>query len=182
VPYKGSTTTAGYQIFGPLGGEVFFQKVSLGWDYFHMINEDLLERRTVLGFHLDTGYIFEEAPFFDRFYAGGLGSVRGFQFRGISPRDGPEDDAIGGDFLVTASLELGFPLVGDNLRGVVFTDAGTVERDLEVHRIRTSIGAGIRLVLPILGQAPLALDFAVPITKDDQDETQLISFSFGIIQ
>jgi outer membrane protein insertion porin family len=44
------------------------------------------------------GYIAGGAPFFERFYAGGINSVRGFAFRGITPRDGPDDDRIGGDF------------------------------------------------------------------------------------
>ena len=65
---------------------------------------------------------------------------------------------------------------------VVFSDFGTVERDIRIGTIRSSVGAGIRLVLPFFGQAPLAIDFAVPITKDDQDDTQLISFSFGFTQ
>jgi len=69
------------------------------------------------------------------------------------------------------------------LRGVVFSDAGTVEREVEVTTIRSSIGAGFRLILPILGnQMPLAVDFAYPMTKTRQDDTQVISFSFGYSQ
>ena len=44
-------------------------------------------------------YLVPDDPFFERYYAGGIGSIRGFQFRGISPRDGPDNDRIGGDFL-----------------------------------------------------------------------------------
>jgi len=39
--------------------------------------------------------------------------------------------------------------------------------------------AAFRLILPFLGQTPLAIDFAVPITKARTDYTQLISFSLG---
>jgi outer membrane protein insertion porin family len=53
---------------------------------------------------------------------------------------------------------------------------------MEINKVRTSAGFGVRLTLPMLGQTPLAVDFAVPITRDDQDETQYISFSFGFIQ
>ena len=38
------------------------------------------------------------------------------------------------------------------------------------------------MILPFLGQTPIAVDFAVPITKDHRDQTQLISFSLGLIQ
>jgi outer membrane protein insertion porin family len=108
--------------------------------------------------------------------------VRGFAFRGISPRSGPEDDRIGGDFMATGSAEVSFPLVGDQLRGVVFTDVGTVEPNFELGTIRSSVGAGVRLTLPFFGQVPIALDVAFPITKDDEDDTQIFSFSLGFSQ
>jgi len=75
-----------------------------------------------------------------------------------------------------------FPLIGENIRGVVFVDAGDVESNVQFGTIRVSAGAGIRLLLPFLGQTPLAVDFGFPINKDPQDDTQLISFSFGFIQ
>ena len=180
LPYYGTITQAGWESYGALGGEFTFQKFTAGWDWYHLIHEDLTDRRTILTFHLDAGYIWgDDAPVFERFYGGGIGSIRGFQFRGVSPRSGPEEDAIGGFFSFTGSLELGFPLYGDSLRGVVFADFGDVEPDVRIGTIRTSIGAGIRLVLPFFGQTPVALDFAYPITKDDEDETQIISFSLG---
>ena len=89
------------------------------------------------------------------------------------------DDRIGGDFVLTASAELGFPLVGEQFRGVVFADMGTVEESLKIDDWRSSIGAGIRLTLPILGQTPIAIDFAIPLSKNSQDDTQFISFSLG---
>jgi len=49
----------------------------------------------------------------------------------------------------------------------------TVNPDFEVGKLRTSVGTGIRLTLPILGQTPIAIDLAVPLTKDGKDETQV---------
>jgi outer membrane protein assembly factor BamA len=43
-------------------------------------------------------------------------------------------------------------------------------------------GAGIRLFLPFFGTTPLAIDFAGPLNKDEDDDTQWVSFSFGFIQ
>jgi outer membrane protein insertion porin family len=181
LPAKGTTTTFGWESFGALGGDAQFQKVSASWDAFITLGEDLLERKTILNLHADAGYLFNDAPFFERYYGGGIGNVRGFQFRGISPRGGLAEDAIGGDFTLAATAEIGFPLAGDSFRGVVFTDAGTVEEDFEITRIRSSVGAGIRLIIPMLGQAPLAIDFAYPLSRKDEDDTQVISFSFGIM-
>jgi outer membrane protein insertion porin family len=182
VPYRGTTTTLGWESFGALGGDYTFQKFTAGFDYYRLLYEDLLDRRTVLALHADAGFIVNEAPFFERFYGGGIGSVRGFAFRGISPRSGPDDDRVGGDFTVTGSAEVNFPLYGETLRGVVFTDAGLVEREVTIGTIRTSVGAGIRLTLPLLGQVPIAVDVAVPITEDDDDDTQFLSFSLGFQQ
>ena len=182
LPYRGTETTVAVEGYGLLGGEYDFQKFTLNWDGYWQVAEDLTERRTVFALHANAGYITGDSVFFERFYAGGIGSVRGFEFRGISPRSGLDDDAVGGDFILNGTAELNFPLVGESLRGVVFADAGTVEEDFEVSTIRTSVGAGFRLVLPIFGQAPLAVDFGVPITKDDEDETQIVSFSFGFVQ
>lgn len=182
LPYRGSSTVLGWESYGALGGDFTFQKLTLGYDYFIPIYEDLLDRRTVLGLHADAGWIWGTAPFFERFYAGGIGTIRGFRFRGISPRSGLDDDPVGGDFSITGSAELGFPLYGDNLRGVIFSDVGTVEREFEIGTIRSSVGFGFRLVLPFFGQAPVALDFALPLTKDGEDETEWLSFSFGIQQ
>lgn len=180
LPYTGTNTVASWEAFGALGGDYSFHRLGLSWDGYQTVGEDLLDRKTIIAYRADAGYITGDSPFFERFYGGGIGSVRGFQFRGISPRSGIEEDRVGGDFSLSGSVELSFPLVSDTFRGVVFTDAGTVEPDFRIGKIRTSVGAGIRLILPIFGQAPLALDFAYPITKDDEDDTQIISFSFGI--
>ena len=181
VPYHGTISQIGWESYGALGGEFTFQKFTAGWDLYHQLYADLVDRRTVLALHIDGGYIpGDDAPFFERFYGGGIGSIRGFRFRGVSPRDGFAEDPIGGNFSVTGTAEVSFPLYGDSLRGVVFTDFGDVEEDVRLGTIRSSVGAGIRLVLPIFGQTtPIALDFAMPITKDGQDDTQIISFSLG---
>jgi outer membrane protein insertion porin family len=93
-----------------------------------------------------------------------------------------DDDPVGGDFLLTGTAELNFPIMGENLRGVAFADVGTVEEDFTISTVRSSVGVGFRLILPFFGQAPLAVDFGFPVTKDDEDDTQMISFSFGFTQ
>jgi outer membrane protein insertion porin family len=168
------------EFYGALGGDYSFQKYELNWDSYHTLHEDLTERRTVLGLHANAGYISGDSVFFERFYGGGIGSVRGFRFRGISPRGGLAEDPVGGDFAMSGTAELNFPLVGELIRGVTFADVGTVERDLEIGTIRSSVGVGIRVILPLGGnRLPLAIDFGFPLSKDRQDETQIISFSFG---
>jgi outer membrane protein insertion porin family len=182
LPSEGTSTRFGWEHYGAMGGDFTFDKLTFDFHYYMTLYEDLLDRRTILAFRGDAGYITGDSPFFEKFYAGGIGSLRGFRYRGVSPRSGIDDDPIGGDFSMTGSVELSFPLAGDMLRGVVFTDMGTVEPDVEIGTFRSSIGFGFRLTLPFLGQLPIAVDFAVPITKDDKDNTRIFSFALGMTQ
>jgi outer membrane protein insertion porin family len=138
--HTGTISTGRAEFYGALGGDYSFQKFETGFDHYRTLHEDLTERKTVLGLHGNAGFITGDSVFFERFYGGGLGSVRGFQFRGISPRAGTDEDAVGGEFALTGTAEVSFPLIGENLRGVVFDDAGTVERDMEIGTIRSASG------------------------------------------
>ncbi len=180
ITYQGIDSAFTFEQGGALGGNVYFTKLAFSNSTFLAVGEDLLGRKSVIDTNLVLEYDPNKAPFYERLYGGGLGSVRGFQFRGISPRDGPVNDAIGGDFYFFSSLEYSFPIAEDFLRGVIFTDAGDVEPNFRFSTIRVSAGFGFRLVLPIFGQTPLALDFGFPINKNSLDQTQVLSFSFGI--
>jgi outer membrane protein insertion porin family len=187
-PTKGSVTALGVSRAGALGGDYEFTALTARWQKFWTVDEDFLERKTVVSFRLETGYILEdnEAPVFERFYAGGHRSIRGFRLRGAGPRGVRNDtgqlgdDPVGGDFLFLASLEYNFPIWQEIFRGVFFTDTGTVQDDVGFDEYRVSIGAGLRIKIPFLGQAPFALDFAVPLLKQDGDEERLISFDIAI--
>jgi outer membrane protein insertion porin family len=182
LPSRGSSIGFGYERAGVFGGPYSFDKFSADATNYFTLSEDLLDRKTILTTRVRAGWVNGETPFFERFYGGGSGSIRGFRYRGVSPRSGPDDDPIGGAFSLTGGAEIGFPLAGETLRGVFFADVGTVERDLRIGTIRSSVGFGVRLTLPIFGQIPLALDFGFPITKDRRDDTQIISFSLGFAQ
>ena len=177
---RGVDLSAGWESYGVLGGPAF-QKITANATGYLPVYRDETDRPTVLQLGLNTGYIYEDAPFFERFYAGGSSSLRGFSYRGVSPRSGPANDAVGGDFLFVGTVQLDFPLYGQSLRGVLFHDFGTVESELEFGTIRTSIGFGFRLTLEGLGNVPIAVDFGFPLNSRPEDEEQLISFSFGFL-
>ena len=180
LPYRGSVLTAGVEDFGALGGNYSFQRFNIGWSGYHTLATDLLDRRTVLDVHLNAGFITGNSPFFERFYGGGIGSIRGFAYRGVGPRDGREFDPVGGNFEYTGTVEVNYPIYEQMLRGVVFADFGDIESDVKLAGFRSSVGAGIRFTLPILGQTPIAIDFAIPISKVTHDQQQVISFSLGV--
>lgn len=179
VPTRGYRFATAYEQAGALGGDFTFGKLSASYTWYRTLRIDEFDRKHVLALRARTGFIFGDAPVFERFYAGGIGSMRGFEFRGISPRAGIREDRVGGDFLLLTGAEYSFPLVGDTLRGVVFLDMGTVESSVKIDNWRVALGAGLRLTLDFFGPIPLEFDFAVPLVKDDDDDTQVFSFFLG---
>jgi len=161
-------------------GDFIFGKAIGEYSYYRTLRVDALDRKHVWSNRFTAGNIFGSAPIFERFYGGGIGSIRGFEYRGVSPRSALDtDDAIGGDVLLLGSTEYEFPLAGQNLRGAIFIDTGTVEEDWNVTTYRASAGVGLRWVVPLFGPVPMMFDFAVPLVKDDDDDTEVFSFSVG---
>ena len=187
-PSRGSRTTFSLERTGTFGGDYEFTKAAVSYDKFWTVSQDFLDRKSILRLRLDGGYIFEEneAPLFERFYAGGHTSLRGFEPRGVGPRGIRADtltlgdDGVGGRYLLLAGLQYEFPLVDRYLRGVVFTDQGTLTNDVTLDDWRVTVGLGIRLQVPFLSQAPFAIDLAVPITSEATDEERVLSFAIDI--
>lgn len=120
----------------------------------------------------------EDTPIFERYYAGGYSSFRGFAFRGVSPREG--NFKVGGNFMAIGTVEYMLPLTAnDQIRAVAFTDFGTVEQDVGFDDFRASAGFGFRLVIPAMGPAPIAFDFAWPLVSEKVDERRVFSFYVG---
>ena len=179
IIYQGTDANATFTAAGAMGGTVNYQGITWNYSAYKTITEDLLGRRSVLEFHTEGGDNFTDAPFYQRFYGGGIGSIRGFEYWGVSPRSGILNDAVGGNFFMTGGVEYQFPIAEDFLRGVLFFDAGDYESNVKFGTIRTAVGFGFRVNLPIL-QVPLVLDFGFPITHSPTDQEQVLSFSFGI--
>jgi hypothetical protein len=118
------------------------------------------------------------SPTFERFYAGGFRSMRGFEFRGVGVLKNGFN--TGGDFMWLNSLEYQIPVApNDQFYFVGFVDSGTVEQKVETKDYRVSAGVGLRIEVPMLGPAPIALDFGFPVVKEPQDREQVFSFWIG---
>jgi outer membrane protein insertion porin family len=119
------------------------------------------------------------APVFERFYAGGIQSLRGFSFRGVGPWDPASGFHTGGTFSFLNTAEYQVPiLASEKIFLAGFVDHGTVNSDVSLKDYRVSAGIGIRLMTP-LSPAPLAFDFGFPIVKGPGDVRQLFNFSMG---
>ncbi len=177
LPTTGDRLRVSYEQFGILGGDFSFARLRGRYTKYKTLRTDLLDRKSVLQLWSELGVIAGNAPVFERFYAGGTGSIRGFEFRGVGERDGLDDTNIGGDFLVLMGAEYSYPLFGENVRGHFFLDTGTVGSGT----YRAAIGMGIRLNLNVLGPLPLEFNLAAPIASDSDDEEQVFSFVIGRI-
>jgi outer membrane protein insertion porin family len=169
---------------GPLGGDAQFTKVegSSGW-YFPM------PFKTVFYVKGSAGQVFEnetgKLPVYERFYLGGLNSIRGFEFGKISPtelNDVGELERIGGDKMWYTNTEFIFPLLEtQGLRGVVFYDAGQVMDDDEnwgdaTDNIKTAVGLGIRWLSPM---GPLTVVWGFNLDPQEDEDDSVWDFSVG---
>ncbi|MCH7808718.1 MAG: BamA/TamA family outer membrane protein, partial [Planctomycetes bacterium] len=177
LPSSGDRLRYSYEQFGILGGDFGFARLTAAYSWYKTMRIDRLERKSVLRLRAEGGVIVGDAPVFERFFAGGTGSIRGFKFRGIGEHDGIDDNNIGGDFLVLLGAEYAFPLIGDNIRGHVFFDTGTAGGGA----YRASIGIGVRLTINLFGPLPLEFNLAAPIASDTDDDTQVFSFLIGTL-
>ncbi|HTI50830.1 MAG TPA: BamA/TamA family outer membrane protein, partial [Planctomycetaceae bacterium] len=122
-----------------------------------------------------------QTPFFERFYAGGFSTFRGFFAYGVSPR--VAGFPVGGNFELLGSAEYLYPVTADNMIQIVtFSDFGTVDSSVTLDAFRVSVGAGLRLTVPMMGPVPIAIDFAVPVVRQPFDQTQVISFSTSLLR
>jgi outer membrane protein assembly complex protein YaeT len=135
--------------------------------------------RHVLALRSQLAWTGNDTPVFERFYAGGFNSLRGFQFRGVGPN--VRGFMVGGDFMWVSTAEYQVPIkANDQLYVVAFVDSGTVERDVTIRDYRVSAGVGLRLTVPMLGPVPIALDLGFPIVKGPGDHEQIFNFYIGI--
>jgi outer membrane protein insertion porin family len=178
MPTEGHMMSAGIeQILGDyqfLRGNVDVRK------YFMLRERPDRCGRWVLGLRSSLGVTEGGTPTFERYFGGGFTNLRGFDFRGVSPRDSL-GYVTGGCMEFYNSAEMIFPLTADDMiRGSVFIDTGTVEKSFTKweDNYRVAVGFGLRLTIPMMGPAPIALDFAFPLSTGRGDEKQM--FSFGM--
>jgi outer membrane protein insertion porin family len=173
---EGSNFEIGYeQCFGDYTFPLFNVEAS---KYFTTYQRPDGSGRHVLALKSQAMFSNSSDPIYERFYAGGYRSLRGFEFRGVGPYvDGLN---VGGTFAFLNSAEYQIPLVAsDQLYMVGFVDSGTVESNVTINNYRVAAGLGLRIVVPALGPLPIALDFGVPIVKGPDDRKQLFSFWLG---
>ncbi|WP_372876158.1 outer membrane protein assembly factor BamA [Pseudomonas sp.] len=190
------------------GSDLSFYKVDYRGQVFKPLSDSYsLRFHTQLGYGDSYGST-EELPFYEHYYAGGFGSVRGFEDSSLGPRSTPSTGAnpgtqldpdqdplpFGGNVLIQGGVELLFPMpfVKDqrSLRTALFWDVGNVF-DTNCSATQKAVSDSCSLDAGSLASSvgvgltwitalgPLSFSLAMPIVKPDDADTQVFQFSLG---
>ncbi len=173
LPDRGQRSEIAMELAGPFGGEKDYYKLELKTHWYfrgffrgHVI--EVLGGTGVADAYGSTPMV----PFYDRYYLGGLSTLRGYHYRGVSPReaDSGSREPIGGDSYWFGSVEYSLPII-ERLRIAAFYDIGEVRLSpfsADASTYNDNWGVGLRLNLPIGGPQgmPLRLDYGIPIHHD----------------
>jgi outer membrane protein insertion porin family len=167
----------------PVSNQQYY-KLTLQQQWFHPLNKDIsLMLNGEVG--VGNGYGSKPLPFFKNYYAGGTGSVRGYEPGSLGPRD-KDGNALGGNRRVVANAELLFPVPGmskeKSVRLSAFVDVGGVYGAGNVllgsDGLRTSTGVAVAWISPV---GPLKLSLGIPLSKKPTDKLQRFQFTLGNI-
>jgi outer membrane protein insertion porin family len=164
---------------GPVGGDSQFTKLEgeTSW-YFPLF------LGTVFHFRGSAGQAWEnekdKLPVYERYFLGGINTVRGFKYGKISPKDTVTDELIGGDKMWYTNTEFLFPLVAEQgIQGVIFFDMGRVfnnDENWSFNDYRKSTGVGINWMSPI---GPLRLEWGYNLSPINDEKQSVWDFTIG---
>jgi outer membrane protein insertion porin family len=182
-PTRGWLNEIGAEVGVP-PGDLTYYRLNYQSQYFHTF-----DRIPWLTFMLNgevgyaNGYRGHDLPFFKNFYAGGVGSVRGFETATLGPQD-TNGDVLGGNRRIVGNIEALFPMPGykeKNLRLGTFIDIGDVwgqEERLQLRDLRASVGLSVSWDSPV---GPLRFSFGAPVRKRPEDKIERFQFQLGKI-
>ncbi|MFP5440250.1 MAG: outer membrane protein assembly factor BamA [Gammaproteobacteria bacterium] len=193
---RGSYNRIGFDIALPGSDTPYYKVAYTGQRYFPLSRRWTVKARSELAY--GDGYGDDwRLPFTQRYFAGGFGSVRGYDDRSLGARSpahnfvaantvDPSPDAVGGDMLVEAGLDLIFPLPfteeSRSLRTSLFYDAGNVFLTdgeafaPDLQELRTSVGVSLSWYTMI---GPLSFSLARTLNDQPGDDRQTFQFSLG---
>ncbi|MFH1380571.1 MAG: outer membrane protein assembly factor BamA, partial [Candidatus Omnitrophota bacterium] len=173
-PTKGFVTGLSLENTGGFlfGDKSFMKGYYSGSLYYSPIRNFVIEfklRAGLAGAYNDT----DGVPIYERFYAGGANTIRGYKERKVGPRDASTNDPLGGEALLVGNVELNFPLYEKVVKGAIFYDIGNVWENARDFAIEGSYmqgaGVGVRIKTPI---GPIKLDWGYPLVQNHEDKQE----------
>lgn len=174
-PSSGSIVNLSHLVGLPIltGDYAYFRTALLVTRYYEVREGWVLAGKLLPAFILGYGGDKDRVPLFQRLFAGGANSVRGYERRQLGPKDDPESfgqerdpEPVGGRGGLETSVELRFPLRG-NLSGAAFIDAGNVWSDpdqISLGDLEYTPGVGVRYRTPV---GPVRLDVARRMSNEE---------------
>ncbi len=166
---------------GPFGGDRDFTKLyGVASTYFKQFDLMVLELKARAGI-ADAFGDSKKVPIYERYFAGGANTIRGYRERRVSPRDPGNNEPIGGEAYWVGNIEETFPIYPDLIKGAVFFDTGNVYENIEDFGkggVVSGVGVGVRIKTPI---GPVKLDMGYPL-DDVFGEKKKLRFYFNISQ
>ena len=163
---------------GILGGDNSFVKgqLSSSW-FFPMPLKTVYNLRAMIGGIKP--YSGTQVPIYEKFYVGGLSTVRGFEYGMAGPKD-ETGEAIGGKYMLAFNNELVFPLSREiGLKGAAFVDFGRgAERWNHLFPLRIGYGVGIRWFSPF---GPIHIDIGFNPNVKQGEKSRVIDFTAGAV-
>ncbi len=179
-PTKGLVVRGDIDVAGGfLGGDKDFYRTQLMSSYYIPLKfKSVLEFRGRAGF-VDAYGDSEKVPIFERFFAGGARSIRGYDERTVGPLDSNTEDPIGGESLFVGNIEYTIPLI-DFVKLATFFDIGNVwakTEDFASGDLRSGAGLGLRVKTPV---GPINLDYGYPLSDEPGQEERSGKFYFSV--
>lgn len=178
-PTKGTYQRAGIELALP-GGDLKYYRANYQLQHFIPLNSKFtIMLNGELGYA--NGYGGMDLPFFKNFYAGGVGSVRGYKASSLGQPWDNTEYKIGGNRRVVANAELlwGFPGMEKTFRMGWFFDAGQVyqaDEKFDLSQLRYSTGISAAWISPM---GPLKFSFGRPLNKSATDKSEAFQFQMG---
>ncbi len=177
-PTEGTVATASVEVAGGIvGGNTNYAKYEASAGrYFPMPKETTLMTRLTIGYVHSFGG--KKVPVYERYFLGGMNSIRGFDTRSIGPKDHTTGEVIGGKSMLISNTEYLFPLFPENnFMGLVFFDAGNAyEGPIDPSTLKTTAGAGVRWYSPI---GPIRLEWGYNLNRKEDEEQSAWGFTIG---
>ncbi len=179
-PSFGRLQSALVEIGLPFGDLAYYKLQYVNQSFWPVYGDFVLMLRGDLGY--GDGYSGKPLPFFKAFYAGGSGSVRGYETGSLGPRD-VFGNSLGGKRKIVGNVELFYPILkGErSVRVSAFADAGQIYVNgdqPQFENFRYSAGLGLAWNSPI---GPLKFSYAIPISSIPEDKIQKFQFQVGSV-
>ena len=179
-PSFGRLQSALVEVGLPFGDLTYYKLQYINQSFWPVYGDFVLMLRADIGY--GDGYNQKPLPFFKAFYAGGVGSVRGYQAGSLGPRD-IYGNTLGGKRKIVGNAELFYPLLkGErSVRISGFFDAGQVYVNgfqPEFENFRFSAGVGLAWNSPI---GPLKFSYGIPVNSIPADKIQKFQFQVGTV-